>query len=446
MLFTSNAFLFTFLPAVLIVYYIVPRPFKNLALLCGSLVFYGWGEPEHILLLLFFIGFYYCLGLLAEGSRRNKRATGRIMAFTAVLSLGVFVFFKWKTLPFGMSFYVLRAWSYMADVCRGKAKAQKNPVDLALYIAMFPQMAAGPIVLYGDVQGQIAERKESWGRFGEGAMFFLKGLAEYVLLSAAASYTFEAVTALKPSQVSALSAWIGCFAYAFYIYFAFSGYSDMSIGIGKMFGFETRKNFAYPYGARSVTDFWNRWYISLRRWFQEYVYLPAAGRTARGMNVPAMLFTWLLIGLWHGASWNMAVWGVYFGLLLVIERALSGNPAGELRLLGRIYTLAMVMIGWALFFSPSLSAAFKYVGLMFGVGGHGFVDQQGLYLLRTGALMWAILIFCATPLLHGLYERIIYGGKRARAGLNCAVYGVIFLLCIAYLAAGDYQSFPHFRF
>lgn len=443
MLFTSNVFLFTFLPAVLIVYYIAPRPLKNPVLLCGSLVFYGWGEPEHILLLVGFILFYYCMGTLAERSRESKRATGMIMAFTAVLSFGVFVFFKWKTLPFGMSFYVLRAWSYMADVCRGKAKAQKNPIGLGLYIAMFSQMAAGPIVLYREVQGQIAERKESWGRFGEGAMLFVKGLAKYVLLSAAAFYTFEAVTALKPSQVSALSAWLGCFAYAFYIYFALSGYSDMSIGLGKMFGFEIRKNFAYPYAARSVTDFWNRWYISISRWFQEYVYLPRAGRA---VNVPAMLFVWLLIGLWHGASWNMAVWGIYFGLLLTIERTLSGNPAGELPLLGRIYALAMVLIGWVFFFTPSVGDAIEYVGLMFGVGGHGFADRQGLYFLRTGAGMWALLVFCATPLLHGAYERIIYGGKRARVGLNCAVYGTIFLLCIAYLAAGDYQSFPYFTF
>ena len=446
MLFTSNIFLFTFLPAILIVYYIVPRPLKNMALLLGSLAFYAWGEPMHVLLLLGFIAFYYGMGLAVAKNRRNRRLSGRITLFGAAAGFGILVFFKWKTLPLGLSFYTLQSVSYLTDVHRGKVKAQKNIIDLAVYIAMFPQMIAGPIVLYSDIENQLHDRRESWGKFGEGAMLFIKGLAKYVLLSGTVLYTFEAVTALKSSQVSVLSAWLGCTAYALYIYFAFGGYSDMAIGLGKMFGFEIRRNFAYPYAARSVTGFWSRWYISLARWFQEYVYLPIAGGRGGQAHIPAMLLTWLLIGLWHEASWNMAVFGLYFGIILVIEEALSGPMPKGILFFGHIYSPAMVFFGWVFFFSPGLGEAIEYIGLMFGAGGHGIVDKQGLYLLGTGAVMWMIMLLGATPALHKLHERVIYGGKNVRTGLNCMVYGVIFMLCIIYLAAGGYESFPYFRF
>ena len=408
MLFSSIVFLFTFLPIILILYYLVPRPMKNVILLFGSLLFYAWGEPVYIFLMIFSILFNYICGLDIARNLKDPAAAKRSLIFTVAVNLCILGFFKYEgfvldslsavlpvdipyramALPIGISFYTFQILSYIIDVYRGHVKVQTNLLDFALYVTMFPQLIAGPIVQYADVDRQLHVRKESWGKFGEGSMFFIRGLAKKVLLANTIGMVYTEVAALAPGKVSVLSAWIGCISYAFQIYFDFSGYSDMAIGLGKMFGFEFLKNFDYPYISQSITEFWRRWHISLGSWFREYVYIPLGGnRVPVIKHLRNLLIVWFLTGLWHGAAWNFVAWGLYYGLILILEkyflsRVLERLPA----VIRHIYSLVLVLIGWVFFFSPTLGGAVDYIQLMFGVGANGLVDSEGLYLLTTNLL------------------------------------------------------------
>lgn len=465
MLFSSIVFLFTFLPIVLILYYVLPRQFKNPVLLLASLLFYAWGEPIYLFLMMFSILFNYISGLDIARNLGNKRAARKSLIFNVVVNLCVLGFFKYEgfvlnslnavlpveipfqevALPVGISFYTFQILSYIIDVYRGNVPVQKNLMDFALYVTMFPQLIAGPIVKYAEIDEQLHVREENWGRFGEGVMYFIRGLAKKVLLANTVGMIYTNVSGMAPEDVSVVTAWLGCLAYTFQIYFDFSGYSDMAVGLGKMFGFEFPWNFNYPYIAQSVTEFWRRWHISLSSWFREYVYIPLGGnRVPVPKHIRNLLVVWLLTGLWHGAAWNFVAWGLYYGVILIFEKYFFHRVLEKLpEVLRHIYSLVLVMVGWVLFFSPSFAGALEYLKLMFGAGGHGFMDGEALYLLISNLGLWVIAIVSSTPLVYGVYER--YVGRRKPVA-DVVIYAGMFLLCVAYLVTETYNPFLYFRF
>lgn len=465
MLFSSIVFLFTFLPIVLILYYVLPRQFKNPVLLLASLLFYAWGEPIYLFLMMFSILFNYISGLDIARNLGNKRAARKSLIFNVVVNLFVLGFFKYEgfvlnslnavlpveipfqevALPVGISFYTFQILSYIIDVYWGNVPVQKNLMDFALYVTMFPQLIAGPIVKYAEIDEQLHVREENWGRFGEGVMYFIRGLAKKVLLANTVGMIYTNVSGMAPEDVSVVTAWLGCLAYTFQIYFDFSGYSDMAVGLGKMFGFEFPWNFNYPYIAQSVTEFWRRWHISLSSWFREYVYIPLGGnRVPVPKHIRNLLVVWLLTGLWHGAAWNFVAWGLYYGVILIFEKYFFHRVLDKLpEVLRHIYSLVLVMVGWVLFFSPSFAGALEYLKLMFGAGGHGFMDGEALYLLISNLGLWVIAIVSSTPLVYGVYER--YVGRRKPVA-DVVIYAGMFLLCVAYLVTETYNPFLYFRF
>lgn len=465
MLFSSIVFLFTFLPIVLILYYILPRGLKNPVLLFASLVFYAWGEPIYLFLMIFSIIFNYICGLDIERNLGNQKAARKSLIFSVTVNLCLLGFFKYEgfvlnsfntvlpvdipfrevALPVGISFYTFQILSYIIDVYRGRVQVQKNIMDFALYVTMFPQLIAGPIVKYSQIDEQLHMRRESIGKFGGGAMIFIRGLAKKVLLANTIGMVYSEVSSMAPEQVSVATAWLGCLAYTFQIYFDFSGYSDMAVGLGKMFGFEFPKNFYYPYISKSITEFWRRWHISLSSWFREYLYIPLGGnRVPVAKHIRNLLVVWLLTGLWHGAAWNFVAWGLYYGVILIIEKYFLQKKLERLpAVLRHVYTLFLVMIGWVLFFSQTLGDAWNYIKLMFGVGGHGLVDRQALFLLVSNVGLWVILILVSTPVVYVAYEKYLAHRKMAA---DVAVYAGLFLLCIAYLVTETYNPFLYFRF
>ena len=353
--------------------------------------------------------------------------------------------FQEVALPVGISFYTFQILSYIIDVYWGNVPVQKNLMDFALYVTMFPQLIAGPIVKYAEIDEQLHVREENWGRFGEGVMYFIRGLAKKVLLANTVGMIYTNVSGMAPEDVSVVTAWLGCLAYTFQIYFDFSGYSDMAVGLGKMFGFEFPWNFNYPYIAQSVTEFWRRWHISLSSWFREYVYIPLGGnRVPVPKHIRNLLVVWLLTGLWHGAAWNFVAWGLYYGVILIFEKYFFHRVLDKLpEVLRHIYSLVLVMVGWVLFFSPSFAGALEYLKLMFGAGGHGFMDGEALYLLISNLGLWVIAIVSSTPLVYGVYER--YVGRRKPVA-DVVIYAGMFLLCVAYLVTETYNPFLYFRF
>ena len=345
MLFSSITFLFVFLPVTLAVYYLAAPQMRNLVMLAASLFFYAWGEPVYIILMMLSILMNYFCGLDIDGKREYPRSARRSLIFAVTANLLVLAFFKYYglimetlnavlpveipyrvlSLPIGISFYTFQALSYVIDVYKGKVRAQKKFTYFALYICMFPQLIAGPIVRYVDIDEQLKQRSFGIVKFGRGVMFFVRGLAKKVILANSIGEVYTQVTQLPVGTVSVLTAWIGCLAYAFQIYFDFSGYSDMAVGLGKMFGFEFRRNFHYPYVSKNVTEFWRRWHISLSTWFREYVYIPLGGnRCSAWRNMFNLILVWALTGMWHGAEWNFLCWGLYYGLLLILEKYVWG--------------------------------------------------------------------------------------------------------------------------
>ena len=407
MLFSSLVFLFTFLPITLLVYYLVPRKVKNVVLLIASLIFYAWGEPVYIFLMLISILFNYFCGM-DIALKAGRKSQVRSLIFTIVVNLFILGFFKYYgfivtnlnailpfyipyrklELPIGISFYTFQTLSYIIDVYRGNVDVQVNLIDFGTYVTMFPQLIAGPIVQYADVERQLRERKESLTKFGYGAWFFVMGLAKKVLLANTIGSIYENIAAMD--GMSVVTAWLGCLAYTFQIYFDFSGYSDMAVGLGKMFGFEFMQNFNYPYISKSVTEFWRRWHISLGSWFREYVYIPLGGnRVTVPRHLLNLLIVWFLTGLWHGASWNFVAWGLFYGVILITEKYFTGKILAKLPgAVQTLYTMILVMLGWVLFFSPTLGSALTWIGNMFGQGATGFMDSQALYLIMRNWLFW----------------------------------------------------------
>lgn len=470
MLFSSITFLFIFLPLTLLLYYLVPFRMKNYVMLAASLIFYAWGEPVYIILMILSIILNYFCGQDIYEKRDNARAMKMSLMFGVVMNLLILGFFKYYgllmdtinailpidipyrvlALPIGISFYTFQAMSYLIDVYRKEVKPQENVLYFALYISMFPQLIAGPIVRYIDIEEQLKERSINSTKFGEGAMYFIRGLAKKVVLANTFGSVYEQVAAMQMGSFSTLTAWVGAIAYAFQIYFDFGGYSDMAIGLGKMFGFEFLPNFNYPYIAKSITDFWRRWHISLSTWFREYVYIPLGGnRCTPSRHILNLLIVWMLTGLWHGAQWNFMFWGLYYGVIFILEKYLWGSKIEKLpAAVQHIYAFVLVLFGWVFFFSPTLGYAGQYLKVMFGIGAKGIFDKQGFFMIFTNWLLIVIAILASAPRGYKLLKKITgcWQSEEVRTIVTCAVYIAMFLLCIAFLVTETYNPFLYFRF
>ncbi len=471
MIFSSVFFLFVFLPIFLIAYHILPFvKVKNLVLLVFSLIFYAWGEPVYVILMLLNIAINFVSGLELESYIEMKQhAKARYACiFTVALNLLILGFYKYYgfvienlnavlpvdipyrelALPIGISFYTFQTLSYVIDVYRGKTRAQHDPIAFGAYISMFPQLIAGPIVRYSDIEAQLRSRRVTLVKFGNGAMWFLRGLGKKVLIANNIGSIYEAVMLVDAPQRSVLTAWVGCFAYTMQIYFDFSGYSDMAIGLGKMLGFDFMKNFDYPYTSKSITEFWRRWHISLSSWFKEYVYIPLGGnRGGTAKTIRNLMIVWALTGLWHGAAWNFIFWGIYYGLIICLEKYVFQKYLDRLPgILRHIYTMVLVMIGWVLFFSPSLGSAMTYIGNLFGIGAKGLVDQTGFYFLRTSLVLGILSVLASTPVLYHRFSRLLHSRKRYKHVVYAMVYVGILLISVAYLVNDTYNPFLYFRF
>lgn len=456
MVFSSLTFLFAFLPIVVLAYYIVPVKAKNIILLIASLVFYAWGEPVYVLLMLYEIVLNYIFGIFLDRAQKHRKY---ILIFAIIMDLGILFFFKYYgffveninripgvsikahtlALPIGISFYTFQTLSYMVDLYRGKFKAQRNIMDFALYISMFPQLIAGPIVRYESVYQALKERKHSFELFGKGSVRFIIGLSKKVLLANNVGALFDAVNASGGS--AAATAWMGAIAYTFQIYFDFSGYSDMAIGLGNIFGFSFDENFNHPYIAKNVTDFWRRWHISLSTWFREYVYIPLGGnRVGRAKHIRNILIVWFLTGMWHGAKWTFIVWGMYYGILLLVDKYLIG---AKIKNYLWPVTMVIVIIGWVIFSADSLGLAWNTITVMFGRTGCFWNGESSNLIGTYGVVLAACVLFCV-PLPKTFKDRIM----SLKAGPIVAFVGVVFIsiLSLVYLVSQSYNPFLYFQF
>ena len=465
MVFSSLVFLFFYFLTVVAVYYGLPRRFRNGWLFLTSVFFYGYGEPVYVILFLASILGNYLCGLWLGRSGDNKKRKKQILALCVAGNLLLLGFFKYTTLvvdtlqlfpgfaalpdakivlPIGISFYTFQSMSYVIDVYWGNCKTQKNLVVFGTYVALFPQLIAGPIVRYVDVEKQLQNRQESLGLFNHGVELFLVGLAKKVLLANPLGLLWGQLK-LTPHMNGVLGSWVGILAFTLQIYFDFSGYSDMARGLGNMFGFSFVKNFEYPYLCRSITEFWRRWHISLSTWFREYVYIPLGGnRKGKGRQCLNLLIVWGLTGLWHGASWNFLLWGLYFGVLLIVEKffllpRLNKWP----KVLPHLYALFFVVVGWVLFDFSDFGQLRTYLGSLFAFGG-SWLGQEAGYLLRANLVLLIFSVFACLPWGMKLYLR----ASQTRAGwvLDLAGTVLVLLLCTASLVSSTYNPFLYFRF
>ncbi len=466
MVFSSLEFLFLYLPVTLIIYFAVPFRIRNLFLLVISLLFYGWGEPLYVFLMAGTIVIDYAAGYILEKNRQKGRL---IVALTVIVNLLFLGFFKYYdffienlrlipglsslkplglTLPIGISFYTFQALSYVIDVYRGDARVQKSLASFGAYVTLFPQLIAGPIVRYKDVDDQLREREHSVSLFASGLRTLIAGLSKKVLLANTAGAMWDTFSALPQNERTVFGAWLGIIFYSFQLYFDFSGYSDMAIGLGKMLGFKFLENFNYPYISRSITDFWRRWHISLSSWFREYLYIPLGGNRHGTLATYRNLFiVWLSTGFWHGASWNYLLWGLYYFILLACEKAFLLKLLSRLpRTLGHIYSLFFIVIGWLLFVSEDIGAGFVYLGNMFGQGvGAGLAGGGFLYQLLRNLPFILILAVASTPLPKKLFWKL-YGRSSAFRWIGTAVAAALAVICVAFLVDSTYNPFLYFRF
>lgn len=457
MVFSSIMFLTRFLPLVLIVYFLVPgcmkNTWRNLVLFMFSLAFYAWGEPVYIWLMIFSTVVDYVNGGLAGYFvARDKRNTAKVfVGLSVVINLTLLAVFKYAgkfVLPIGISFYTFQSMSYTIDVYRGKAKAEKNPINFGAYISLFPQLIAGPIVRFSDIATQLRERTINLERIRYGVLRFVCGLGKKVLLANQAGEIFQTIVNYKVSQMTTVSAWLGILAFMFQIYFDFSGYSDMAIGLMAVFGFEIPENFKYPYEAKSITEFWRRWHISLGNWFKEYVYIPLGGsRKGNARTFLNIFIVWFLTGLWHGATINFTLWGLYFCFFLIMEKTWLLKLLDKIpRVFSHIYALVVVYFGWLLFAWEDIHGHRVYMKAMLGMAGAGVVNKESLYLLVSNALLMVIMAIGCTSLPKYLAKKVTKKDG-VGASLCMSVYvAVILLLSIAYLVNGTYNPFLYFRF
>ncbi|WP_410745633.1 MBOAT family O-acyltransferase [Clostridium neonatale] len=431
-----------------------------------SLLFYSWGEPIYINLMLASILIGYIGTIFIDKYKEDKEKSRCILVTTIVIILSTLIFFKYYgflidninlifglnlkirtlPLPLGISFYTFKLISYVVDVYTRKVKVQKNFINFATYVSMFPQLLSGPIVQYSTIENQLTNRKESIQKFSDGVEKFISGLGKKVIIVNNIGLIWDQVIGNSISEISILTAWIGIISFTFQIYFDFSGYSDMAIGLGKMFGFDFYENFNYPYISKSITDFWRRWHISLGTWFKDYIYIPLGGnRTGKAKQIRNIFIVWLITGLWHGASWNYIIWGLYFGIILFIEKSgflkiLKKLPG----LIRNIYTMFLVIIGWVFFEFTNVKDAFTYIRAMFGANTTGWYDSLSLYLLGTNKTFLILAFICSTPII-GVFIKLF---KRNRIGkiITIIFYILIVIIATAYLVGASYNPFLYFKF
>lgn len=470
MLFASTVFIFAFLPAVLLLYYVVLKKFRtaqNILLLVASLLFYAWGEPKYVLIMVLSIIVNYLFGLLVDKFRASKAKSGLVITLTVAFNLGVLYIFKYLmftieninsiaglhlsvpniVLPIGISFFTFQAMSYVIDVYREKGEAQKNPLNVGLYISFFPQLIAGPIVRYETVAYQIKHREESFEKFSEGVCRFIIGLAKKVLLAntmaVVADYAFD----MPNSELTVVMAWVGAIAYTFQIFFDFGGYSDMAIGLGKMFGFDFLENFDYPYISLSVSEFWRRWHMSLGTWFRDYVYFPLGGSRVKSKArlVFNLFVVWSLTGIWHGANWTFLCWGLMYFVLLTIEKLIGWEKKypDKMKILRRIYTLFFVVMGWVLFRAESIGDAGAYFATMFGGG--NLIDDSTIYYALNYLVYFVIAILVSTPIFKNISAKV-NGNNPAIVAFSTVGLFVLLVVSVSYIVKGAYNPFIYFNF
>lgn len=465
MVFSSILFMFIYLPVVLAIYYLAPVKWRNLVLFVANLVFYGWGEPVYILLMLFSITVNYVNGLLIGIYRDNPQKAKLILVVNVVINLALLGFFKYYDLiaetlsllpfisiaplglglPIGISFYTFQTMSYPIDVYRGDAEVQKNYISFGTFVALFPQLIAGPIVRYKDISDQLDYRSNSTAQFASGVQRFTVGLAKKVLIANNVGVLWDTYAPVGAPELTVVGAWLGIAAFTLQIYFDFSGYSDMAIGLGRMLGFEFKENFNYPYVSRSVTEFWRRWHISLGTWFRDYVYIPLGGNR-RGLRRQLLniLIVWALTGIWHGANWTFLLWGLYYALFLILEKAFLLKAMDNWPpVLRHIYTIVIVMAGWVIFQLDTLGEVGAYLGAMFGFGRGGFIAGTDLYYLGSYAVTLVIAVFFCTPAGKLLFAKL---PEKVRSVAAPALIILVLIICTAYLVDSTYNPFLYFRF
>lgn len=462
--FSSLVFMFAYLPLTLLIYYIVPRKGRNIFLFIFNLIFYGWGEPTLVLLMVFNVFFNYIGGYLVDKFRNDDKKKKLFLILTCILDIGILAVFKYTnmitdtlnmlpfldipslkiSLPIGISFYTFQTMSYVIDVYRDDAPVSKNFINFGTYVALFPQLIAGPIVRYKDVAYQLEHRKESLEQFTNGVKLFMVGLGKKVLIANSMGNLNEAIFSTTDNN-GVLGTWIGLLAYTFQIYFDFSGYSDMACGLGNMLGFEFLKNFNYPYISKSITEFWRRWHISLSTWFKEYVYIPLGGNR-RGVKrqIINLLIVWGLTGLWHGASWNFLLWGLYYGLLLILEKFVLKKYLDKLpSFLQHIYTMIIVIIGWGLFKFTTISELGSCFADMFNFA-NGICGAEAYTLIVSYLPIIIVAAIASTPLAAKLYSR--FSDTRYIWIAEVIFCLIILVISTASLVKQSYNPFLYFRF
>lgn len=470
MVFSSLVFIFIFLPVTLILYFIAPKKIRNIVLLIVSLIFYAWGEPIYILLMIFSSIVDYTHGMLIEKYRDRGIRAKLVVLSSVIINLSLLGFFKYADflilninsligtnidtfnlpLPIGISFYTFQTMSYTIDVYRKQAPVQKSPIALATYVTLFPQLIAGPIVRYQTIADQINNRKETVDKFAHGLERFIIGLGKKVLLANNIGFLWGQIQNTHINDLTILTAWLGIIAFGFQIYFDFSGYSDMAIGLGKMFGFDFLENFNYPYISTSITEFWRRWHISLGSWFRDYVYIPLGGNRLGKFKLYRNLFVvWFLTGLWHGASWNFVIWGLYFGFIIAVEKAFLLKYINKLwKPIRHVYALLLILIGWVLFTFDDLGVTIEYLKVMFGFYDVPLINNQFMYYLYTNLILIIVLIVFSTPIFKKLCKMNISNNKNTMIKDFFVPAGLFLILFVstAYLVDSTYNPFLYFRF
>lgn len=464
MVFSSIPFLYFFLPAVLLAYFIAPEKIKNAVLLIFSLVFYWWGEPKYALLMIFTITFCYAAGRLIENRREKVRERKALLIISVAVPLGLLAVFKYAdffigtfssltgadipllklALPIGISFYTFQAVSYVIDVYRGDIPAEKSLVTLAAYITLFPQLIAGPIIRYSDVADDMKNRKINLKNASDGIRRFVFGLGKKVLIANLLGTI--CVTYRESTDISVLYAWIYAVSYTLQIYFDFSAYSDMAIGLGKIMGLNFMENFNYPYIAKSITEFWRRWHISLSTWFRDYVYIPLGGnRVKKSRHIFNIMVVWCLTGFWHGAGWTFIAWGLYFGILLLCEKLIWGKLLEKTpKVIRHIYVMVIVIISFVIFNAANFTEAWNDILNLFGATGIPLVSEGALYALKSNAVLLVVAIFAATPILKKVCFK--YEEKAVMKAVEVVAIAAVLIVSTAYLVDGSFNPFLYFRF
>ncbi|WP_294134881.1 MBOAT family protein [uncultured Clostridium sp.] len=458
MVFSSILFIFRFLPIAMILYFLTPNKYKNLTLLLISLTFYSWGEPKYFLIMVasIFVDYFVSRGI--EKSRNNKKVSIALLSISIVFNLGMLFFFKYFnfflenvnnilelslkyvkiTLPLGISFYTFQTMSYTIDVFLGKVKAEKNIINFGAFVCLFPQLIAGPIVKYTDINVELKHRKIDMKQIQDGIELFILGLGSKVLIANNIGAFWSEIEGKGFAGVGTVIAWISVLAFAFQIYFDFTGYSLMAIGLGKILGFNFPRNFNYPYISKSITEFWRRWHITLGSWFKEYVYIPLGGNRVGRLRLYINLFiVWFLTGFWHGASYNFILWGLYFFILISIEKAVLLKFLEKHKIISHIYSIFFILLGWAIFAVVDLGQLKILLKEMFSIS----KNNQWMYYVRNYGITFIIATVLSTPIVKNIYNKVIKSDI-----LNTFILMIIFLLCIAYLVDATYNPFLYFRF